>query len=185
MPTPSAVTRPNDQPASKPGEKSPPSRSDQKTPSSDSAKKPGTVTKIVAWSAGILVGVVVTVGAGIGLSAAVQAYHRAEQRANAENLVQLTRIEIRRAEQQALVARAGVATAKANAESQYQEAIGVRRAQGVIARGLTPSYLQYEAIQAQKAVATSGRNNTLIYLPSGSGGVPLVQDPQTINRLKP
>jgi hypothetical protein len=55
----------------------------------------------------------------------------------------------------------------------------------VIARGLTPSYLQYEAIQAQKAVATSGRNNTLIYLPSGSGGVPLVQDPQTINRLKP
>jgi hypothetical protein len=141
MPTPSAVTRPNDQPASKPGEKSPPSRSGQKTPSSDSAKKPGTVTKIVAWSAGILVGMVVTVGAGIGLSAAVQAYHRAEQRANAENLVQLTRIEIRRAEQQALVARAGVATAKANAESQYQEAIGVRRA--------------------------------------------LVQDPQTINRLKP
>jgi hypothetical protein len=185
MPTPSTVTRRNDEPASHSDKKAPPSQSHQKTPASDPAKKPATVTKIVAWSAGILIGVVVTVGAGIGLSAAVQAYHRAEQRANAENLVRLTHIEIRRAEQQALVARAGVATAQANAESQYQQAIGVRRAQGVIAGGLTPQYLQYEAIQAQKAVATSGRNNTLIYLPSGSGGVPLVQDPQTVNRLKP
>jgi hypothetical protein len=185
MPTPSTVTRPKDQPASNSDKKPPPSRSDERAPASDSAKEPGTVTKIVAWSVGILIGVVVTVGAGIGLSAAVQAYHRAEQRANAENRVQLTRIDIRTAEQQALVARAGVATAKANAESQYQEAIGVRRAQAVIARGLTPQYLQYEAIQAQKAVATSGRNNTLIYLPSGNGGVPLVQDPQTINRLRP
>ena len=185
MPTPSRVTRPKDQPACHSDKAARPSQSDQKMPASDSAKKPGPVTKIVAWSAGILIGVVVTVGAGIGLSAAVQAYHRAEQRANAENLVQLTRIDIRRADQQALVARAGVAAAKANAESRYQEVIGVRRAQATITKGLTPSYLQYEAIQAQKAVATSGRNNTLIYLPSGSGGVPLVQDPQTINRLKP
>jgi hypothetical protein len=176
MPTPSPVDRTKDQPASK---------SDPNAPASDSAKKPGTVIKIVAWSAGILIGVVVTVGAGIGLSAGVQAYKRAERRANAENLVRVTRIEIGQAQQQALVARAQVAAAKADAEKQYQEAIGVRRAQGVIARGLTPQYLQYEAIQAQKAVATSGRNNTLIYLPSGSGGVPLVQDPQTINRLKP
>jgi hypothetical protein len=34
------------------------------------------------------------------------------------------------------------------------------------------------------AIATSGRNNTLIYMPSGPTGVPLVQDPQNINRLK-
>jgi hypothetical protein len=166
MPTPSTVTRPKDQPASESGEKS-------------------NVVKIVAWSVGILLGVVVLTGTGVGLSAAVQAYKRAEQRANAENLVRVTRIEIGRAQQQALVARAQVAAAKADAEKQYQGAIGVRRAQDVIAKGLTPRYLQYEAIQAQKAVATSGRNNTLIYLPSGSGGVPLVQDPQTINRLKP
>jgi hypothetical protein len=166
LPTPSTVTRTNDQPASKSGQKS-------------------NVGKIVAWSVGILLGVVVLTGTGIGLSAGVQAYKRAEQRANAENLVRVTRIEIGQAQQQALVARAQVAAAKADAEKQYQEAIGVRRAQDVIARGLTPQYLQYEAIQAQKAVATSGRNNTLIYLPSGSGGVPLVQDPQTINRLRP
>jgi hypothetical protein len=166
MPTPSTATRPKDQPAAK---------SDGKS----------NVVKIVAWSVGILLGVVVVTGTGIGLSAAAQAYKRAEQRANAENLVRVTRIEIGRAQQEALVAHAQVAAAKADAEKQYQEAIGVRRAQDVISSGLTPQYLQYEAIQAQKAVATSGRNNTLIYLPSGSGGVPLVQDPQTVNRLKP
>jgi hypothetical protein len=177
MPTPSTVTRPKEQPSTvgRPKEQ----------PAPESAKKPTTVNRIVAWSFGTILGVAVLTGTGIGLSAGVQAYNRAEQRANAQNRVQLTRIEIRRAEQQALVARAGVATAQANAEQQYQQAIGVRRAQDVITKGLSPQYLQYEAIQAQKAVATSGRNNTLIYLPSGSGGVPLVQDPQTINRLKP
>jgi hypothetical protein len=175
MPTPSTVTRPNDRPASKP----------DKQPASESDQRPKLVNRSVAWSSGILLAVVVSVGAGIGLSATVQAYHRADQRANAEKLVQLTRIDIRRAEQQALVVRAGVAAAKADAERQYQAALGVRRAQDVITKGLTPQYLQYEAIQAQKAVATSGRNNTLIYLPSGRTGAPLVQDPQTINRLKP
>jgi hypothetical protein len=94
-------------------------------PAPESAKKPTTVNRIVAWSFGTILGVAVLTGTGIGLSAGVQAYNRAEQRANAQNRVQLTRIEIRRAEQQALVARAGVATAQANAEQQYQQAIGV------------------------------------------------------------
>jgi hypothetical protein len=61
----------------------------------------------------------------------------------------------------------------------------VQRAQKEISRTLTGHYLQHEAIQAQKAVATSGRNNTLIYVPSGSNGVPLTQDPQNVNRLRP
>jgi hypothetical protein len=59
-----------------------------------------------------------------------------------------------------------------------------RRSQETFMSGLTTRYLQYEAIEAQKAVATSGRNDTLIYLRSGSCGVPLVQDPQTVSRLK-
>jgi hypothetical protein len=167
MPTPSTATRPKEPPAPEPD------------------KKPNTVYRIVAWSLGGLLGLSFLTGSLVGLSAGVQAYSRAEQRANAENLVQLTHIQIRRAEQQSSVARAGIAAAKADAAKQYEEALGVRRAQDVVTRGLTPHYLQYEAIQAQKAVATSGRNNTIIYLPSGSGGVPLVQDPQSVNRLKP
>jgi hypothetical protein len=173
MPAPSTVNRPKEASA----------RNDEPAPEPD--KKPKTLNRILAWSLGSLVGLVVLAGTWIGLSAAVQAYKRAEQRANGQNMVQLTHIEIRRAQQQAFVARAQVAAAEADAEKHYQQAIGVRRAQDVITRGLTPQYLQYEAIQAQKAVATSGRNNTLVYLPSGNGGVPLVQDPQAVNRLKP
>jgi hypothetical protein len=129
------------------------------------------------WALGVLIAVVICVGAGIGLSAAINAYDRAEKRANANNDVALTRIAIRRAQQQSLVAAADVGAAQANAEARYTEAVGIRRAEDLIAAGkLTGAYLQYLAIQAQQAVATSGRNNTLIYLPSGNGGVPLVQD---------
>jgi hypothetical protein len=67
----------------------------------------------------------------------------------------------------------------------FAEAVGIRRAQNEISQTLTSHYLQYEAIRAQKAVATSGRNNTLICIPSGGNGVPLVQDPQNVNRLRP
>jgi hypothetical protein len=135
------------------------------------------------WSLGILVALVIVVGTGIGLSAAINAYSRAEKRANANNQVALTRIAIRRSDQQTRVADAQLGAAQADAQARYDEAVGIRRAEDAIAGKLTPQYLQYLAIQAQKAVATSGRNNTLIYLPSGSGGVPLVQDPQNTNRL--
>lgn len=33
------------------------------------------------------------------------------------------------------------------------------------------------AIQAQEQTAASGRNNTIIYVPAGPSGVPLVQTP--------
>jgi hypothetical protein len=122
---------------------------------------------------------------GVGLSAGVQAYRRAEERANAENRVKLTHIEISRARQQAKITRAQIAATQANAEKRYQESVGIRRAQDEIAKSLTGQYLQHEAIQAQKAVSTSGRNNTIIYVPSGANGVPLVQDPQNVNRLRP
>ena len=38
---------------------------------------------------------------------------------------------------------------------------------------LTAQYLQHEAIEAQKAMAGSP-NHTVIYIPSGRNGVPLV-----------
>jgi regulator of protease activity HflC (stomatin/prohibitin superfamily) len=144
--------------------------------------KPSIVKRILVWSLISLFGVTAITGAGIGLSAVVSAYSREQQRATAQNQVRLARIEAQRAQ---LVAQSQIAVARAGAQAQYQQALGIRRAQDEIKHGLTNPYLQYEAIQAQKAVATSGRNNTLIYLPSGSSGVPLVQDPQNVNRLRP
>jgi hypothetical protein len=158
-----------------------PSEPKATSPSSAPAEKaaPAHVKKLVFWSLASLLGVVAIVATGVGLSAGVSAYKRAQQRASAENGVRLARIEVRRAD---LVARAQVVVAEAGAQARYQQAVGIRRAQDKIRQTLTAPYLQYEAIQAQKAAATSGRNNTLIYLPSGTSGVPLVQDPQNVNR---
>jgi regulator of protease activity HflC (stomatin/prohibitin superfamily) len=140
--------------------------------------------KTALWTLGALAAVVLLTAVGVGLSAGVQSYRRAEERANAENQVKLTHIEISRARQQARITRAQIAATEANAEKRYQESVGIRRAQDEIAKSLTDQYLQHEAIQAQKAVATSGRNNTIVYVPSGANGVPLVQDPQNVNRLR-
>jgi hypothetical protein len=141
--------------------------------------------KFVPWGIAAVLTLVLVVGVGIGLSAATRAYSRAEQRADAQNGVTLTHIAISRAKQQALITRAQIEATQADADKRFAEAVGIRRAQNEISSTLTAHYLQYEAIQAQKAVATSGRNNTLIYVPSGPNGVPLTQDPQNVNRLRP
>jgi septal ring-binding cell division protein DamX len=141
--------------------------------------------KFVLWGLTAVVTLVLIVGVGIGLSAAVRDYSRAEQRADAHNRVTLTHIGVARAEQQADITRAQIAATQADADKQFAQAVGIRRAQNEISRTLTGNYLQYEAIQAQKAIATSGRNNTLIYVPSGPNGVPLTQDPQNVNPLRP
>jgi hypothetical protein len=139
--------------------------------------------KFALWGGTAVLALGLVVGVGIAVSATVKAYGRSEQRADAENRVTLTEIAIRRAKQQALITRAQIAATQADADKRVAQAVGLRRAQNEISRTLTGHYLQYEAIEAQKAVATSGRNNTLIYIPSGSNGVPLVQDPQNVNRL--
>jgi hypothetical protein len=143
-----------------------------------------TARKFSLWGFGAVLTVVLFVGVGIATSAAVKAYTRAERRYDAENQVALTHIAISRAQQQALITRAQIVATQADADKRFAEAVGIRRAQDEISRTLTGNYLQYEAIQAQKAIATSGRNNTLIYVPSGGNGVPLVQDPQNVNRLR-
>jgi type IV secretory pathway VirB2 component (pilin) len=146
---------------------------------------PPVARKFTVWGVGAIVAAVLIVGVGIGLSAAVRSYRRAEARADARNRVTLTHIGIDRARQQAQITRAQIAATVADADKQFAQAVGIRRAQNEISRTLTGNYLQYEAIQAQKAVATSGRNNTLIYVPSGPNGVPLTQDPQNVNPLRP
>jgi hypothetical protein len=140
--------------------------------------------KAVIWSAAAVLAVVLIIAIGVGISAALKAYSRAEDRADARNRVTLTRIGIKRARQQALITRAQIAAKRADAVKRFEEAVGIRRAQDEISKSLSGQYLQYEAIQSQKEVATSGRNNTIVYVPAGRNGVPLVQDPQNLNRLR-
>lgn len=65
-----------------------------------------------------------------------------------------------------------VAIAKKDAAIRVIQAEGIAQAQGIISGTLTQSYLQHEAIEAQKSLAGSP-NHTTIYIPSGAMGVPL------------
>ena len=59
------------------------------------------------------------------------------------------------------------------AEKREKEAEGVARAMAMIKSQLTAEYLQYEAIKAQLAMVSSP-NHTVMYIPVGPMGVPLV-----------
>ncbi len=61
------------------------------------------------------------------------------------------------------------------AEKRVAEAHGIAEAMTIINQQLTPPYLQYEAIKAQLAMANS-QNHSIIYVPVGPMGVPLVGD---------
>lgn len=66
-----------------------------------------------------------------------------------------------------------VQIAKKDAEKKVAEARGIADAMAIVQQKLTPLYIQHEAIEAQKTQVNSP-NHTVIYIPSGRNGVPLV-----------
>jgi regulator of protease activity HflC (stomatin/prohibitin superfamily) len=67
--------------------------------------------------------------------------------------------------------------AEKNAKIKVAEANGIAEAQRIIAGTLTPAYLTHEAIQNQEKVIDS-KTSTVIYIPVGSNGIPLVHTTQ-------
>ena len=63
--------------------------------------------------------------------------------------------------------------AQAEAAKRVVEAEGIARSMQIINERLTVTYLQHEAIEAQKAMVGSP-NHTTIYIPVGAMGVPVV-----------
>lgn len=110
---------------------------------------------------------------------AIKDFHRSQTLKNARNNVQVTKIEIQNQDQQAKVVTAQNGIVAAKAQQRFIESVGIRRAQDEVAKTLTPLYIQHEAIQAEEQIAASGQNNTVVYVPSGPMGVPLVQTPPT------
>ena len=101
------------------------------------------------------------------------AYGRYQKRANAQNQVKVSAIQIQNQEQR-------VQIAKQHAQIRYQNSIGIREAQDEIAKTLTPLYVQFEMTQALQAIATSGQNNSVIYIPtSPTSGLPVVPTSNT------
>lgn len=120
--------------------------------------------------------IALVIAASVGGCGAVKGWQRGQARANARNKVQITHIEIQNQDQQAKVVEAQNGIVQAQAQQRYLQAVGIRRAQDEIAKTLTPLYIQHEAIQAEEQIAQSGQNSTVVYVPSGSMGVPLVQN---------
>jgi hypothetical protein len=128
----------------------------------------------VGWIIAIAVAIVLILALSLGGCSVVRGFGRSQARADANNQVQITTINIRRAQQQARVTAAQDATVKAQAYQRYLGSVGIREAQNEISSTLTPLYVQWEAIQAEEDIATSGQNNTVVYVPSGNAGVPLI-----------
>jgi uncharacterized membrane protein YhiD involved in acid resistance len=109
----------------------------------------------------------------IGLWGIVKAFNRYQTRQDAQNQVKVSAIQIQNQAQR-------VKIAKQHAEIRYQNSIGIREAQDEIAKTLTPLYVQFEMTQALQQIATSGKNNTVIYLPTNpQSGLPVVPTSNT------
>lgn len=92
---------------------------------------------------------------------------RTQALADANNQVQVTAIQIQNQAQQ-------IQVTEQQAQIRYQTAVGIRKAQDEISSTLTPLYVQFEMVDALKEIAKSGQNNTVVYIPSGANGIPLV-----------
>ncbi len=131
----------------------------------------------VALTVGAVVGILLLVLLCFGLYVGIKAVGRTQALADARNRVRISQIEIRNQSQR-------VQIAKQKAEVRREDAIGVRHAQDEIAKTLTPLYVQFEMVEALKAIAKSGRNSSVVYLPSGANGIPLVStvDPAQVGQ---
>lgn len=101
-----------------------------------------------------------------GVASFAKGFSRSQRLADERNQVQVNDIQIQQTAQL-------VKVQEQKAQIQVEQAKGIAKAQDIIKSTLTPAYLQYEAIEAQKDEINSS-NHTVIYVPSGSNGVPLV-----------
>jgi hypothetical protein len=92
---------------------------------------------------------------------------RTQARLDAQNQVTITNIQIGTTRQK-------VQIAQQEAQIRLAQAVGIRKAQDEVAKTLTPLYVQFELSQELEKIAASGRNNSVIYLPVGPNGLPIV-----------
>lgn len=127
----------------------------------------------------VILAILISVLAIFGGVAGCKSWERGQARADANNKVQITHIEVRKQHEYAEIVEAQTKAVEAERHQRVVRAEGIEKAQRIIAKTLTPEYIQWEAIEAQKAIATSGNNNTVIYVPSGTNGVPTITQPAT------
>lgn len=138
------------------------------------ATTPGYVAKWVALVFGALAALLFVV---VLMIWGMKGFGRNQARADARNKVAISKIEIDNQAQR-------IQVAKQKAEIRLQEAVGIREAQTEIAKTLTPLYVQFEMVDALKQIALSGNNSSVVYIPSGANGIPLVSNVNENNQVQ-
>lgn len=138
------------------------------------------IKRVMAWIGAVFAVIALIFVVIFGVYGLSKGIGRSQARADAKNSVKISAIEIQNQAQRVLIA-------KQQADIRQQDAIGVREAQDEIAKTLTPLYVQFEMVDALKAIATSGRNNSIVYVPAGANGIPLVStiNPSTVGSPDP
>lgn len=135
---------------------------------------------VMAWIVGVLVTLALIVGMFMGSIAGFKAFGRHQAIADANNKAHVARInaanETQVNELRISAQAQKVKIAQQEAQIRFEQAKGVREAQDEISSTLTPLYVQFEMVDALKEIAQSGKNNTVVYIPSGANGIPLVSD---------
>lgn len=142
-------------------------------------------SSVTKQAVSIVLGVVGVIAILIMMWIGLKAMHRYQVRADKsqarqqalydhKNQVQINDIKIAQTEQLVKVERQ-------KAQIRVAEAMGIRDSQHIINKTLTPLYLQHEAIMAQMEMAKS-KNHTLMWIPSSSNGVPMVDPVREANR---
>lgn len=124
------------------------------------------------------IGLVFVVAVLFGGAAGCKSYNRYQSRQDtkndvvnsqvkAKNQVRLNQIEISQQQQR-------VKIEQQKAQIRFEKSKGIREAQDEIAKTLTPLYVQFEMTEALKEIAISGKNSSVIYIPTGPDGLPVV-----------
>jgi lipopolysaccharide export LptBFGC system permease protein LptF len=127
------------------------------------------IARTAVAAAVVVGGVLVLLIIIFGLWGAMAAFSRYQKRANAANNVRVTATQIRNYEQRANIE-------KQKAQIRFIQSTGIRKSQDEIAKTLTPLYVQFEMVQALEQIAASGRNSSVVFIPSGAAGIPLVSN---------
>lgn len=123
------------------------------------------------------IGLAFLVATIFGGAAGCSSYNRYQSRENtkndvinskvkANNQVRLNEIEIAQQQQR-------VKIEQQKAQIRFEKSKGIREAQDEIAKTLTPLYVQFEMTEALKEIALSGKNSSVIYIPTGPNGLPV------------